>query len=70
MITHYDMTTGEVIGENQPDAFSTTPEVPAIATAQPRLLGVQETTPAGHRRPRLPADAALLPVPVLLARYS
>jgi len=69
MITHYDMVTGEVIEENNPDqpvAAATQPDM----VAAPRLLTVQEANAARKPEPRLPADAATLPVDALIARWS
>ena len=67
MITHYDMTTGEVIGGNVP-AETATAETRVEETAQLRLLSVHEATAPEPRTHRPPADAILLPVPVFLAR--
>ena len=69
MITHYDMVTGEVIEENTPDQPDTAATQPHLA-ADPRLLTVQEANAVRKSVPRLPVDAAMLPVDTLIARWS
>ena len=69
MITHYDMVTGEVIEEKTPDQPDTAVTQPDMA-AEPRLLTVHEANAAQKPAPRLPADAATLPVDILIARWS
>jgi hypothetical protein len=69
MITHYDMLTGEVIEEEAPDRPHTAATQPDMA-AEPRLLTVQEANAVQKPAPRLPADAATLPVDTLIARWS
>lgn len=69
MITHYHMLTGEVIEEKVPDQPHTAATQPDMA-ADPRLLTVQEANAVQKPATRLPADAAMLPVDTLIARWS
>ncbi len=69
MVTHYDMTTGEVIAEQGPGEAAS-PEHQAGGMTELRLETVQEAAAAEARTRRLPADVAMLPVPMLLSRWS
>ena len=69
MITHYDITTGEVIGDESCDRPRTT-AVRADQTATLRLLPVHEALMTQRPERRLPADVALLPVDTLVSRWS
>lgn len=69
MITHYDMMTGQVVEDethDQPMSEVLQPDM--IAT--PRLLSVQEAAASRTPGPSLPADAAMLSVEALIARWS
>jgi hypothetical protein len=69
MITHYDMMTGGVIKDEdcaQPVTIAMRQD-PAVAL---RLLAVQEAQAMRRPEPRLPADAAILPVESLLSEWS
>ena len=69
MVTHYDMTTGEVIAEQGPgDAAGQ--DLQTREMAELRLETVREAAAVEARTLRLPADAAMLPVPMLLSRWS
>ena len=69
MVTHYDMTTGEVIAE-QGHADDASRELHTDATAKLRLETVQEAAVVEARTLRLPAYIAMLPVSMLLSRWS
>ena len=69
MVTHYDMTTGEVIAE-QSTGEAAGPEHQAGEMVELRLETVQEAAATEARTRRLPADIALFPVPLLLSRWS
>lgn len=68
MITHYDMTTGEVIEDDRLDEPVTIDQRPAEATSL-RLLTVQEAAALQAPAPRVPTDIAMLAVDSLLSRW-
>ena len=69
MITHYDMTTGEVITEELAEQPRTVTAddgaIPAL-----RLLTVVEANVSQVGTAALPASAAMIPVELLLSRQS
>ena len=69
MITHYDMTTGEVITDElaeQPGAITAeSPATPAL-----RLLTVEEANATQVDTAALPACMAMIPVDLLLSEQS
>lgn len=67
MITHYDMTTGEIIQEPSGDA-PVAPAVQADASPALRLVTVAEAAAMQRQTIRLPADMAMLPVHALIFR--
>lgn len=69
MITHYDMTTGEVIEDGDREQPVTT-AAHADGTMALRLLSVHEAVATQKPKIRLPADVAALPVDTLIARWS
>ena len=69
MITHYDMTTGEIIRDESREQPAETAAGPA-ETLSMRLLTVQEAVALQTPAPRLPADIVLLPVDKLISRWS
>lgn len=68
MITHYDMTTGEVIEEGPVETAADGTRSPEASEL--RLLSIDEAVATAIRAPRLPADIAMLPVQTLLKRWS
>jgi hypothetical protein len=69
MITHYDMSTGELIGDSDPERQAHGVSHPAAAT-ELRLMGVHEDSTRSRRGNLVPADIVHLPVRCLLARFS
>ena len=69
MITHYDMSTGEIIADEFTDENMPSADLVEHATAL-RLMRVDEDTsiPAGHER-KLPADIAQQPVESFIAKW-
>ena len=70
MTTHYDMSTGEWIsdGEAEPATRTDARYLPPAPTA--RLVQVHEHVDITPRKQGLPADIAMLPVSMLLAKWS
>jgi len=67
MITHFDMVSGQVVGDENHD----TPAVPNPGVGSLRLLTVQEAAAIAPRPAApVPADIALLPVSHLLAKWE
>lgn len=70
MITHFDMVTGQVVEDENHD----TPAPPASGVAAMpslRLMTVQEATAIASQPARqVPADIAMSPVNLILARWQ
>jgi hypothetical protein len=67
MITHYDMRTGEVIGDTVPNRQAHPASHPAD-TPELRLMTVREDIAVRRRGAPPPADIAQLPVQYLLGK--
>ena len=69
MIRHYDMTTGEEVGETIQHGSAQSAHL-AIETESLRLMTVQESAALQGCDMQLPADMATLPVEAILTKWS
>ena len=70
MITHYDMTTGEWISDEQAETATRTDARYLPTAPTPGLMQVHEHVDIIARKQELPADIATLAVSVMLAKWS